>query len=177
MLAKIMDGLNETSAEKNFDEEKPKNNIEENLKRISSKKGDELKQEILKLYPEVFTGLGRLQPPYHMQLEENSTPVIYVPRKIPVSLGSKLKKELDGMEAAGIIEKVEEPTEWVNSLMVIKTPDGSLQLCLDPRDLNKVIKERVFPTTHIWRHFNKIVRGNSLHETRCKEKILADTFG
>ena len=149
MLAKIMDGLNETSAEKNFDEEKPKNNIEENLKRISSKKGDELKQEILKLYPEVFTGLGRLQPPYHMQLEENSTPVIYVPRKIPVSLGSKLKKELDGMEAAGIIEKVEEPTEWVNSLMVIKTPDGSLQLCLDPRDLNKVIKERVFPTTHI----------------------------
>ena len=61
-----------------------------------------------------------------MQLEENSTPVIHAPRKIPVLLKSKLKIELDGMEAAGVIEKVEEPTEWVNSLVVIENQDGSL---------------------------------------------------
>ena len=136
-----------------------------------------MKQEILNLYPEVFTGLGRLEPPYHMQLEENSTPVIHEPRKIPVSLRNKLKKELDGMEAAGVIEKVQEPTESVNSLVVVEYPDGSLRLCLDPKDLNKVIeRERAFPTTCISR-FDKIGRGNSLHKIRCKKRILADTSG
>ena len=103
-----------------------------------------MKQEILRVCPEVFTGFGTLEPPYYMQLEENSTPVIHAPRKIPASLGSKLKKELDGMEAAGVIEKVEEPTECVNLLVVVQNPDGSLRLFLDPRDLNKVINGEHF---------------------------------
>ena len=84
----------------------------------------------LKLYPEVFTGLGRLV------LEENSTPVVHAFRNIPVSLRNKLKVELNEVEAAGVIEKVEQ-TEWVNSLLVIESPYVSLQFCLDPRDLNE----------------------------------------
>ena len=101
MLVKIMDELNE---KKTYGKNQ-KNIIEGNVKRISGKKGDDLKQEILKLYPEVYTGLERLEPSSHMQLEENSTPVIHAPWKIPVSLSNKLKKELDGMEADGVIEK------------------------------------------------------------------------
>ena len=101
MLVKIIDELNEKDTYDKYQE----NIIEGNVKRISGKKGDNLKQEILKLYPEVHTGLERLEPPYHMQLEENSTPVIHAPWKIPVSLGNKLKKELDGMEADGVTEK------------------------------------------------------------------------
>ena len=118
ILVKTIDEVDEKSADKNTDEENQKNIIEENVGRISGKKDDDLKQEILNLYPEVFTGFIRLEPPYHIQLE-NSTPVIHAPRKIPVSLRSKLKKELDQMEAAGVIEKVEEPTEQANSLVVV----------------------------------------------------------
>ena len=118
ILVKTIDEVDEKSADKNTDEENQKNIIEENVDRISGKKDDDLKQEILNLYPEVFTGFIRLEPPYHIQLE-NSTPVIHAPRKIPVSLRSKLKKELDQMEAAGVIEKVEEPTEQANSLVVV----------------------------------------------------------
>ena len=118
ILVKTINEVDEKSADKNTDEENQKNIIEENVDRISGKKDDDLKQEILKLYPEVFTGFIRLEPPYHIQLE-NSTPVIHAPRKIPVSLRSKLKKELDQMEAAGVIEKVEEPTEQANSLVVV----------------------------------------------------------
>ena len=44
MLVKIMDELNEKSAE-NSDEGNQKNIVEENVKRISGKKGDDLKQE------------------------------------------------------------------------------------------------------------------------------------
>ena len=144
ILVKIMDEVNEKSADKNTDEEHQKNIIEENVKRISGKKSDDLKQEILKLYPEVFTDLGRLEPSYHMQLEENSNPVIHAPRKISVSLRSKLTKGLGEIKAAGVIEKVEEPTEWVNLLVNLENSDGSLRLCLDPRYLNKVIKTEHF---------------------------------
>ena len=118
ILVKTIDEVDEKSADKNTDEENQKNIIEENVDRISGKKDDDLKQEILNLYPEVFTGFIRLEPPYHIQLE-NSTPVIHAPRKVPVSLRSKLKKELNQMEAAGVIEKVEEPTEQANSLVVV----------------------------------------------------------
>ena len=44
------------------------------------------------------------------------------------------------MEKFGVIEKVEEPTEWLHPLVLVEKPDGKLRLCLDPRNLNKVIK-------------------------------------
>ena len=43
----------------------------------------------------------------------------------------------------GIIKPVDAPTEWVNSLVATK-PDGSLRLCLDPKDLNKYIKRPLY---------------------------------
>ena len=38
-----------------------------------------------------------------------------------------------------IIAPVTEPKEWVSSLTYPQKPDGSLCICLDPRDLNKAI--------------------------------------
>ena len=38
----------------------------------------------------------------------------------------------------------EEPTEWVNSLVVQK-PTGAVRLCIDPRDLNLAIKRPHYP--------------------------------
>ena len=43
------------------------------------------------------------------------------------------------MEANKVIVQVDEPSEWVNSLVVIEKPKGALQICLGPRDLNKVL--------------------------------------
>ncbi|RWS22271.1 uncharacterized protein B4U80_10711, partial [Leptotrombidium deliense] len=44
----------------------------------------------------------------------------------------KVKTALDDLEAKGIIEKVNEPTEWINGLVTVQKPDGSVRLCLDP---------------------------------------------
>ena len=44
------------------------------------------------------------------------------------------------MKEDKIITRVTEPTEWVNSLVVIEKPNRKLLFCLDPRDLNKAIK-------------------------------------
>ena len=39
-----------------------------------------------------------------------------------------------------IIVPVTEPTDCVSSLVGVEKPNGNLQVCLDPRNLNKVIK-------------------------------------
>ena len=48
-----------------------------------------------------------------------------------------------------IITSIEEPTEWVNSMVVVKKPNGNLRICIDPRNLNRAIKRPhyAFPTT------------------------------
>ena len=43
-----------------------------------------------------------------------------------------------------MIKKQEEPTDWVNSMVIVQTPK-KLRICLDPRDLNKAIKREHFP--------------------------------
>lgn len=43
------------------------------------------------------------------------------------------------MERNGIIVKRDEPTAWVNSMLVVEKKDGSIRLCIDPRELNRAI--------------------------------------
>lgn len=39
------------------------------------------------------------------------------------------------MEKLRVIEKVTEPTEWVNSLVIVEKSNGNVRVCLDPRNL------------------------------------------
>jgi len=48
------------------------------------------------------------------------------------------------MEASGPITKGEEPTKWVN-LIVTVSHNEKLRICLDPSDLNKVVKREHCP--------------------------------
>ena len=57
----------------------------------------------------------------------------------------QFKKELVGMEDQGIISKFDGrdiSPEWLNSFIIVKKPNGTLRICLDPTDL---IKEIVRP--------------------------------
>ena len=58
-----------------------------------------------------------------------------------------LKKELDRMKNVGIIEKVplNEPADWVSSLVCVDKQDWSIRVSLDPRDLNRAIKREHYP--------------------------------
>ena len=49
------------------------------------------------------------------------------------------------MEKFNVIEKVDVPTEWVNSMVTIIKPNGQLRICIDPRDLNKAGKQEYYP--------------------------------
>ena len=52
----------------------------------------------------------------------------------------KSERELQRMENLDVIEHVTEPSDWVNSLVVVEKPNGQLRICLDPRHLNRAIK-------------------------------------
>lgn len=49
------------------------------------------------------------------------------------------------MEKHDIIKKVEEPTEWVNSLVLTTHKNGRFRLCIDPRKLNKALMRPHYP--------------------------------
>ena len=92
----------------------------------------------------VFEGLGCLPGEHRIVTDDSVTPTVHPCRKVPFKLQKELKKELKKMEEQGIITKIDEPTDWVNSLVIVKKKNGSLRVCLDPRDLNRAIKRQHF---------------------------------
>ena len=73
-------------------------------------------------YPKVFQGLGCLAKPYHIEVDPSVSPTLNHPRSQPAALRDRLKETLDEMEVKGVIRKVEQPTDWVNSLVVVEKP-------------------------------------------------------
>ena len=102
------------------------------------------KESLIGEYSELFTGLGCFREPYDAQIESGTKPVIHPLRCVPISLQEKLKQKLDEMESEGVISKTDQPRDWVSSLVTVEKKDGSLRVCLDPRDLNQVIKREHF---------------------------------
>ena len=103
-------------------------------------------EEVLKEYSDVFQGTGKLKGQYKLEIEENAKPVVHPPRRVPVALKGKLKRELERLQSLGIIEKVIEPTPWVSSLVIVQKPNRQIRVCLDPRDFNKVLRRSHYPT-------------------------------
>ena len=96
---------------------------------------------LLHEYADVFKGVGTLPGgPYHIKLKDSYKPVQHPPRSVPLGMQSAYKAKLERIVKEGIIREVHEHTEWINSIVQVMKEDGSLRLCLDPKDLNKAIK-------------------------------------
>ena len=104
--------------------------------------------DLMTLYPDQFDVIGNLEGDYHIVTDPNVPLVQHPIRKTPIEYQEKTKKELDKMEAQGIITPVSEPTEWVNSTTYPMKPNGDLQICLDPKDLDRaILREHYKPPT------------------------------
>ena len=65
------------------------------------------------LFPNLFTGLRKLEGEYTIRLHNGAQPfALNTPRRVPVLLMQAVKDELDHMQRLGVIEPVETPTEW-----------------------------------------------------------------
>ena len=75
----------------------------ENIKAV--RKGVPLsKEKVLKEFANVFEGTGKLQGKYHLELDENATPIVYPPRKVPVAIKERLRNELERLTKMDIIK-------------------------------------------------------------------------
>lgn len=110
---------------------------------------------------------------YHIELNESVTPVVHAPRKVPLALQPRLKAALDDMEQKGVIKKCDAPTDWVSSLLIVEKKNGSLRLCLDPRDLNKAVKREHFVLPTCEDVLAKLHAKKDIHNHRFKGWILA----
>ena len=46
---------------------------------------------------------------------------------------------------AGCHRKIDEPTDWVSSMMIVEKGNGRLRVCLDPKDWNSAMKRYHYP--------------------------------
>ena len=110
------------------------------IKRVCHiQEGPLTKVSLQERYPTVFTGPGKLGT-YHITLHDNHQPVINRAKRIPHSLKDKLRQTLERNVKSVVLQKVDQPTNWVSNLVVVEKKDGSLRSCLDPKDLNRAIK-------------------------------------
>ena len=84
-------------------------------------------------FKSVFTGIGKLPvETANIQLATDAVPVQKPLRCVPLALQDRT--ELDYVESLGIISKLDKntATPWLNSFILVKKPNGSLRICLDP---------------------------------------------
>ena len=92
-------------------------------------------------------------------------------------LRSKIQKELDRMESLDVIEKVSTLTPWVNSMVTIVKPNGTLRLCINPQELNKAIRcEHYLMQTHRASGYQN-AQCHHILSSGCQLRVLADKAG
>ncbi|EZA62195.1 hypothetical protein X777_02821 [Ooceraea biroi] len=104
------------------------------VKRIAElkEKNNDIKDLVSK-YDEVFQGISRIAQQYAFKLTPGYKGKIEQCRNIPFKLQKQYKLELQKMEQQGIIKRVDEPTEFVNPVVIVRKPDKTLRICLDPK--------------------------------------------
>ena len=113
---------------------------------ISTKLEGDVKQQIVDLYPDLFSGVGTIKNAMvHLDVKPGAVPVVCPPRCVPHAVQPKLKEELDRMLKLGVIRKLDisEASDWVHTLVIVIKPNGKLHVCLDPRTFNSVLCHNV----------------------------------
>ena len=95
-------------------------------------------------YEDTFGSLGCFESKHHIEIDPKVEPIVSPPRRVPLAQRKKLSAKLAEMESDGVIKKVEDPTEWVNPMIIVNKPDGSIRICMDPKRLNSAIKREHF---------------------------------
>jgi len=90
-------------------------------------------------FTEVFHGIGCLPGEYSIQLDNDVQPAGHPPCRVPVPKKEAMKIELDKMVADEIITLAIEPMDWVSSVLAVPKKDGSVRICLEPKDLNTTL--------------------------------------
>ena len=101
---------------------------------------------IMELFPELFKGIGTIKDAIvKLNMDQNVTPIVQPPRKIPQAMVEPLKHEIERMTNLGVIRKLDinEATDWCHKLVLVHKTNGKLRVCLDPHTINKALQFNV----------------------------------
>ena len=97
--------------------------------------------EVFTLFPNLFTGLGKLKDNYQIKLRSDAKLyTMQVPRRVALPLLPKVEAELQRMETLGVISKIEEPTDWCSPMVVVPKQNGTVRICVDLTKLNESVQ-------------------------------------
>ena len=111
-----------------------------------------MKEDILSQYSGGFEGIGHFPGDlYKFHLKPEHKPARHALRKVQIHLEAAFKEEIKSLVKQGILEKVKEHTDWVNSYAIVEkdasnhhspnhTVKKKLRISLDPRDLNGALE-------------------------------------
>ena len=103
------------------------------------------KEDIVRQYPMLFEGLGKLEGEHTIHLKEGATPFcLTTPRRVPLPLMKKVQGEIKRMEQLDVIEPIDEPKELCSSIVVVPKADGRVWICVDLTRLNQAIRREVY---------------------------------
>ena len=109
-------------------------------------------EEVINEYSEVFEVDGPLKTMKGGQMEihlKDDVPIkpthIYNARKCPYAFENQAKEELDKNEMLGIIEKVEDVSDWCSPMQFVRKPNGGCRSVVDLTGLNQYVKRPTHP--------------------------------
>lgn len=106
----------------------------------------DMKDSIMRKYPDVFQGIGKLKGrQVKLHVDESVTPIAQPLRRTPFNLREQVEAKITELIDNDIIEPVENATPWVNPVVIVPKPSGEIRLCLDMRRANEAIERVRFP--------------------------------
>ena len=91
------------------------------------------------LLNDLFHGISKMKDfKVKLDVDKNVRPVAQKHRRMPFHLRDKLEAELQCLEVANVIERVESTTDWVSPIVIAPKKDSSdIRICVDMVEPNR----------------------------------------
>ena len=102
--------------------------------------------QVLSEHQKMFDGSVGVYPhkKFHIDIDKNAKPVHARPYPVPRVHLQTFKKELDHLVDIGVLAPQGE-SEWASPTFITPKKDGRVRWVSDLRELNKVVKRKVYP--------------------------------
>ncbi|GJT67649.1 putative reverse transcriptase domain-containing protein [Tanacetum coccineum] len=140
-------------------------------------------QDFPKVFPEDFPGLPPTrQVEFQIDLVPGVAPVARSPYRLAPSEMQELSTQLQELSDKGFIRPSSSP--WGAPVLFVKKKDGSFQMCIDYRELNKLTVKNRYPLLRIddlfdqlqgSRVYSKIDLRSGYHQLRVREEDIPKT--
>nr|GFA40037.1 putative reverse transcriptase domain-containing protein [Tanacetum cinerariifolium] len=138
---------------------------------------------IFLVFPEDLSGLPPTRPvEFQIDLVHGAAPVARAPYRLAPSEMKELAEQLKELSDKGFIRLSSSP--WGALVLFVKNKDGSFQMCIDYRELNKLTIKNCYPLPRIDDLFDqlqgssiysKIDLRSSYHQLRVREEDVPKT--